>query len=93
MWNEIATWQETLTLRPDLSVKTISHYTQDTRRFATWLQSEHPGLKATEVTPTDAKAYRNHLEPSKNRQEKNVRWARDYEYKWAQLGSNQRPTR
>ena len=36
-------------------------YTQDARRFATWLQQEHPGLKATEVTPTDAKIYRDHL--------------------------------
>src|SRR5260221_6791093 len=35
--------------------------TQDARRFATWLQSEHPGLKATEITPIDAKTYRDHL--------------------------------
>ena len=55
MWNEIAAWQEQLHLRPDLSAKTIALYTQDARRFATWLQQEHPGLKATEVTPTDAK--------------------------------------
>lgn len=61
MWNEIAVWQETLKKRPDLSAKTIALYTQDARRFATWLQQEHPGLKATEVTPTDAKAYRDHL--------------------------------
>jgi site-specific recombinase XerD len=61
MWNEIAAWQETLKERPDLSAKTIALYTQDARRFATWLQQEHPGLKATEVTPTDAKAYRDHL--------------------------------
>ena len=61
MWSEIATWQEQLNLRPDLSAKTIGLYTQDARRFATWLQQEHPGLKATEVTPTDAKAYRDHL--------------------------------
>lgn len=47
--------------RPDLSAKTIALYTQDARRFATWLQQEHPGLKATEVTATDAKAYRDHL--------------------------------
>jgi hypothetical protein len=50
MWNEIAAWQETLTHRPDLSAKTIALYTQDARRFAIWLQSEHPGLKATEIT-------------------------------------------
>ena len=50
-----------LTLRPDLSAKTIALYTQDARRFATWLQSEHPGLKATEITPIDAKTYRDHL--------------------------------
>jgi site-specific recombinase XerD len=61
MWNEIAMWQETLKERPDLSAKTITLYTQDARRFATWLQQEHPGLKASEVTPTDAKAYRDHL--------------------------------
>src|SRR5260370_23013508 len=61
MWNEITTWQERLNLRPDLSAKTIALYTQDARRFATWLQNEHPGLKATEVTPTDAKTYRDHL--------------------------------
>ncbi len=61
MWQEIATWQEMLTQRPDLSAKTIALYTQDARRFATWLQQEHPGLKATEVTPTDAKTYRDHL--------------------------------
>jgi site-specific recombinase XerD len=61
MWSEIATWQEQLHLRPDLSAKTIGLYTQDARRFATWLQQEHPGLKATEVTPTDAKTYRDHL--------------------------------
>lgn len=61
MWNEIAIWQKTLTQRPDLSAKTIALYTQDARRFATWLQSEHSGLKATEVTPIDAKAYRDHL--------------------------------
>ena len=61
MWNEIAAWQEKLTLRPDLSVKTIALYIQDARRFATWLQQEHPGLKATEVTSTDAKMYRDHL--------------------------------
>ena len=36
-------------------------YTQDARRFAIWLQSEHPGLKATEVTPIDAKMYRDHM--------------------------------
>src|SRR5260370_22038500 len=61
MWNEIATWQETLHLRTDLAAKTITLYTQDARRFATWLQQEHPGLKATEVTSTDAKTYRDHL--------------------------------
>jgi site-specific recombinase XerD len=61
MWNEIATWQETLAHRPDLSAKTIALYTQNARRFATWLQSEHSGLKATEVTPIDAKTYRDHL--------------------------------
>jgi site-specific recombinase XerD len=61
MWNEIATWQEQLNLRPDLSAKTMALYAQDTRRFATWLQQEHPGLKATEVTSTDAKTYRDHL--------------------------------
>jgi Phage integrase, N-terminal SAM-like domain len=61
MWNEITAWQEALTHRPDLSTKTIALYTQDARRFATWLQSEHPGLKATEVTPIDAKTYRDHL--------------------------------
>src|SRR5260370_25574297 len=61
MWNEIAAWQEQLHLRPDLSAKTIALYTQDVRRFATWLQLEHPGLKATEVTSTDAKTYRDHL--------------------------------
>jgi site-specific recombinase XerD len=61
MWNEIAVWQEQLNLRPDLSAKTIALYTQDARRFATWLQQEHPGLKATEVTSTDAKTYRDHL--------------------------------
>jgi site-specific recombinase XerD len=61
MWHEIAAWQEQLNLRPDLSAKTIALYTQDVRRFATWLQHEHPGLKATEVTSTDAKTYRDHL--------------------------------
>ncbi len=61
MWNEIAAWQEQLHLRPDLSAKTIALYTQDARRFATWLQQEHPGLKATEVTATDAKTYRDYL--------------------------------
>src|SRR5216683_268639 len=61
MWNEIAAWQEMLAHRPDLSAKTIALYTQDARRFATWLQNEHPGLKATEITPIDAKTYRDHL--------------------------------
>jgi site-specific recombinase XerD len=61
MWNEIAAWQERLCHRPDLSAKTIALYTQDARRFATWLQSEHPGLKAAEVTPIDAKTYRDHM--------------------------------
>src|SRR5215472_129801 len=61
MWNEIAAWQKTLKERPDLSAKTIALYTQDARRFATWLQQEHPGLRATEVTSTDAKTYRDHL--------------------------------
>ncbi len=61
MWHEIAAWQETLIHRPDLSAKTIALYTQDVRRFATWLQLEHPGLKAIEVTSTDAKTYRDHL--------------------------------
>ncbi len=61
MWNEIAAWQEKLAHRPDLSAKTIALYTQDARRFATWLQNEHPGLKATEITPIDAKTYRDHL--------------------------------
>src|SRR5436305_13711242 len=61
MWNEIVAWQEQLHHRPDLSAKTIALYTQDVRRFATWLQQEHPALKATEVTPTDAKTYRDHL--------------------------------
>jgi site-specific recombinase XerD len=42
-------------------LKTIVLYTQDARRFATWLQNEHPGLKATEITPIDAKTYRDHL--------------------------------
>ncbi|SRR5579875_266966 len=46
---------------PSLSAKTIGLCTQDARRFATWWQQEHPGLKATEVTPTDAKPYRDHL--------------------------------
>src|SRR2546423_8489210 len=61
MWNEIAVWQETLTHRPDLSAKTVALYTQDARRFATWLQSEHLGLGVTEITPIDAKTYRDHL--------------------------------
>ena len=61
MWQEIAAWQETLKERPDLSAKTIALYTQDARRFATWLQQEHAGLKATEVTSADAKTYRDHL--------------------------------
>ena len=61
MWNEITAWQEHLHLRPDLSAKTVALYTQDARRFATWVQQEHPGLTATEVTPTDAKTYRDHL--------------------------------
>ncbi len=61
MWHEIAAWQETLIHRSDLSAKTIALYTQDVRRFATWLQHEHPGLTVTEVTPIDAKAYRDHL--------------------------------
>ncbi|GHO63055.1 hypothetical protein KSC_019470 [Ktedonobacter sp. SOSP1-52] len=61
MWNEIAAWQETLKERPDLSTKTTALYTQDARRFATWLQQEHSGLKATEATPTDAKTHRDHL--------------------------------
>jgi site-specific recombinase XerD len=61
MWSEIAIWQGQLNQRPDLSAKTIALYTQDARRFATWLQQEHPGLKATEVTSTDAKTYRDHL--------------------------------
>jgi site-specific recombinase XerD len=61
MWDEIAAWQEQLHLRPDLSAKTIALYTQDARRFATWVQQEHPGLGATEVTATDAKAYRDYL--------------------------------
>jgi site-specific recombinase XerD len=46
---------------PDLSAKTVALYTQDARRFATWVQHEHPGLKVTEVTTTDAKAYRDSL--------------------------------
>ena len=61
MWNEITAWQETLTHRPALSSKTITLYTQDARRFATWLHSEHPGLGASGVTPIDAKMYRDHL--------------------------------
>ena len=61
MWNEIAAWQEKLVHRPDVSAKTIALYTQDARRFATWLQSEHPGLKVTEITSIDAKTYRDHL--------------------------------
>lgn len=61
MWHEIAVWQQKLNLRPDLSSKTVALYTQDARRFATWSQHEHPGLKVTEVTPTDAKTYRDHL--------------------------------
>jgi hypothetical protein len=58
MWNEIAVWQGQLNLRPDLSAKTIALYTQDARRFATGLQSEHPSVIATEITPIDAKMYR-----------------------------------
>ncbi len=61
MWQEIANWQETLKARPDLSAKTVALYTQDARRFATWLQHEHPGLTVSEVTTTDAKAYRDSL--------------------------------
>jgi hypothetical protein len=61
MWHKIAAWQEKLAHRPDLAAKTIALYTQDARRFATWLQNEHPGLKATEITPIDAKTYRDHL--------------------------------
>ena len=61
MWNEIAAWQETLKKRPDISAKTIALYTQDARRFATWLQQGNPSLKATEVTSTNAKTYRDHL--------------------------------
>ncbi len=61
MWHEIAAWQEKLNFRPDLSTKTVALYTQDARRFAIWLQHEHPGLKVTEVTPTDAKTYRDYL--------------------------------
>jgi site-specific recombinase XerD len=54
-------WQETLKERPDLSTKTVALYMQDARRFATWMQHEHPGLKVTDVTTTDAKAYRDYL--------------------------------
>src|SRR5258707_1242101 len=45
MWNEIAAWQERLCHRPDLSAKTIALYTQDARRFATWLQGVHSGAR------------------------------------------------
>src|SRR5438270_7048765 len=61
MWHEIVAWQEQLHRRPDLSAKTMTLYTQDVRRFATWLNQEHPGLKAIDVTSTDAKTYRDHL--------------------------------
>jgi site-specific recombinase XerD len=61
MWSEIAIWQEQLHLRPDLSPKTVGLYTQGARRFAIWLQQEHPGLKATDATPTEAKTYRDYL--------------------------------
>src|SRR5260370_2241586 len=61
MWQEIANWQETVKASPDLSSKTVALYTQDARRFATWLQHEHPGLTVSEVTTTDAKAYRDSL--------------------------------
>src|SRR5260370_31831814 len=61
MWQEIANWQEAWTARPDLSAKTVALYTQDARRLATWLQHEHPGLTVSEVTTTDAKAYRDSL--------------------------------
>ena len=61
MWQEITAWQEALQERPDLSAKTVALYTQDARRFSTWLQQEHPGLKVSEVTPIDAKAYRDYL--------------------------------
>jgi site-specific recombinase XerD len=61
MWHEITAWQDMLTQRPDLSAKTITLYTQDARRFATWLQREHPALKAIEVTPIDTKMYLDHL--------------------------------
>jgi len=44
-----------------MAVKTVTLYTQDARRFAIRLQSEHPGLKATEITSIDAKTYRDHL--------------------------------
>ena len=46
---------------PRRAAKTIALYTQDARRFATWLQHEPPGLKATEVASIDAKTYRDHL--------------------------------
>jgi site-specific recombinase XerD len=31
-------------------------------QFAAWLQQEHPGLKAAEVTSSDAKTYRDYLQ-------------------------------
>ncbi len=61
MWQEIAAWQETLKARPDLSAKTVALYTKVARRFATWVQHEHPDLNVTEVTSTNAKAYRDSL--------------------------------
>jgi site-specific recombinase XerD len=61
MWDEITAWQETLTQRPDLAAKTVALYTQDVRRFTTWLSSESPGLALAKVTAVDAKSYRDHL--------------------------------
>jgi site-specific recombinase XerD len=61
MWQEITAWQDTLTRRPDLAAKTVTLYTQDVRRFATWLHVEHPGVSAAQVTTLDAKSYRDHL--------------------------------
>jgi site-specific recombinase XerD len=61
MWDEIAAWQATLTHRPDLSTKTVALYTQDVRRFATWLSAAAPGLPLAKVTTMDAKSYRDHL--------------------------------
>jgi site-specific recombinase XerD len=57
----ITAWEQDLTRQTGLAATSITQYVRDARRFATWLAEHAPAGGLADVTPGDAREYRDTL--------------------------------